>query len=343
MFRATGFSSIFLFSMFLTNIFAQKETFDIITFSPPAGWKKEVTENTIIYTSINNTNKTWCRIGIVKSTASKGNIEADFESEWQGLVVGNYKPTDAPKLSKVRETDGWKIKEGVTKFKFNNTDATAILTTISGFDRCESIVVTTSSQEYLEDIDELLKSVEFKKMQSSSQPAPTGNNSDNASIIGTWGANASDQSSYRVNNGVMNYITRQYTFNVNGTYIFVSKAYDPLMDKILLGKENGTYQITGNNLTIIPGESVLEAWSKKDGRDEWGKLINTQNQALERVTYQFNKHYFNGNQKWNLILQAENVTKRDGPFSGNLSSAKAWYYDPVLANNKVIELPSGQK
>jgi hypothetical protein len=115
------------------------------------------------------------------------------------------------------------------------------------------------------------------------------------------------------------------------------------MDKILLGKENGTYQITGNNLTIIPGESVLEAWSKKDGRDEWGKLINTQNQALERVTYQFNKHYFNGNQKWNLILQAENVTKRDGPFSGNLSSAKAWYYDPVLANNKVIELPSGQK
>ena len=206
MFRATGFSSIFLFSMFLTNIFAQKETFDIITFSPPAGWKKEVTENTIIYTGINNTNKTWCRIGIVKSTASKGNIEADFESEWQGLVVGNYKPTDAPKLSEVRETDGWKIKEGVTKFKFNNTDATAILTTISGFDRCASIVVTTSSQEYLKDIDELLKSVEFKKMQSSSQPAPTGNNSDNASIIGTWGANASDQSSYRVNNGVMNYI-----------------------------------------------------------------------------------------------------------------------------------------
>jgi hypothetical protein len=334
-----SFYTIFFFSMFLTNVLAQKETFDIITYSPPAGWKKEVTENIIIYTGINNTNKTWCRIGIVKSTVSKGNIEVDFESEWQGLVVKNYKPADVPKLNAVHETDGWKIKEGITKFKFNNADALAMLTTISGFDRCASIVITTSSQDYLKDIDVFLTSVEYKKMKSATQPASTGNNGDNTSIIGTWGANASDQSSFRVNNGVMNYITRQYTFNVNGTYSFVSKAYDPLLDKILLGKENGTYRISGNNLTIIPGQSVLEAWSKKDGRDEWGKLINTQNMTLEKVTYTFNKHYSAGNQKWNLVMQADNVTRRDGPFSGNTTFAKAWYYDPVSANNKVIELP----
>ncbi len=335
--------TIILFSMLLTNLFAQKENFDIISYSPPAGWKKEVTENIISYTSINKKNKTWCRIGIIKSTISKGNIEADFESEWQDLIVKNYKPTDAPQLNDVHETDGWKIKEGVAKFTFNNTDAMARLTTISGYDRCASIVVTTNGQEYLKDIDALLTSVEFKKLESATQPPATGNNSDNASIIGTWGANASDQSSYRVNNGVMNYITRQYTFNVNGTYCFVSKAYDPLMDKILLGKENGTYQISGNNLTIIPGESVLEAWSKKDGRDEWGKLINTQNITLEKVNYQFTKHYFEGSHQWNLLLQASKVTQRDGPFSSNSTFLNAWYYGPVSANNKVIELPDGQK
>jgi hypothetical protein len=328
-----------LFSLFLTDTFAQKETFDIITYSPPAGWKKEITENIIIYTSINNINKTWCRIGIVKSTVSKGNIDADFESEWHDLVIKNYKPTDAPKLNGVRETDGWKIKEGVTKFKYNNADAIVMLTTISGFDRCASIVINTSSQEYLKDIDVFLTSVEFKKMKSVAQPVSTGDNSDNMSIIGTWVANASDQSSFRVKNGVMNYITRQYTFNPNGTYNFVSKAYDPLMDKILLGKENGIYQISGNNLTIMPGKSVLEAWSKKDGRDEWGKLINTQNMTLEKVTYQFNKHYSAGNQKWNLVLQSDNETKRDGPFSGNTTFSRAWYYGPVSANNKDIELP----
>jgi hypothetical protein len=335
--------TILILSLFMTNLFAQKETFDIFSYSLPAGWKKDVTENIISYTSINNNNKTWCRIGIVKSTISKGNIEADFESEWQDLIVKNYKPTDAPKLNEVHETDGWKIKEGVAKFTFNNTDAMAMLTTISGFDRCASIVITTNSQDYLKDIDALLTSVEFKKLESATQPPATGNNSDNASIIGTWGATASDQSSFRVNNAVMSYITRQYTFNVNGTYSFVSKAYDPLMDKILLGKENGTYQISGNNLTIIPVTSVLEAWSKKDGKDEWGKLITSQNITPEKVTYQFNKHYFEGTQKWDLVLQAKNVTKRDGPFSGNATFANAWYYDPISANNRVIELPVGSK
>jgi|WetSurMetagenome_2_1015567.scaffolds.fasta_scaffold05723_4 hypothetical protein len=343
MVRTTGFSTIFLFGMFLTSVFAQKENFDLISYSPPAGWKKEMAENLIIYTSINNINKSWCSIGIVKSTVSKGNIEADFESEWQALVVKNYKPTAARTLNEVHETDGWKIKEGVTKFSFNNSDAIAMLTTISGFDRCASIVITTSSQDYLKEIDTFLMSAEFKKMPSSSQAAVTVNNGDNASIIGTWGANASDQSSFRVNNGVMNYITRQYTFNINNTYSFVSKAFDPLMDKILLGKENGTYQISGNNLTIIPGESVLEAWSKKDGRDEWGKLINIQNITLEKVIYQFKKHYSEGNQKWNLVLQTDNVTKRDGPFSGNLTFKNSWYYGPISANNRVIELPGGQK
>src|SRR5659263_754952 len=45
--------------------------------------------------------------------------------------------------------------------------------------------------------------------------ANTGNENNivNSEIHGTWGATASDQSSFRVKNGVMNYIMRQYTFN----------------------------------------------------------------------------------------------------------------------------------
>jgi hypothetical protein len=325
--------------MLLSNIFAQKENFDIITYTPPAGWTKEVTENIVSYTITNKMNNSWCRIGIIKSTISKGNIEKDFESEWQDLVVRNFKPTDAPKLNEVHETDGWKIKEGVVKFTFNNSDAMALLTTISGYDRCASIVVTTNSQDYLKDVDALLTSIEFQKQESAIQtPAPV-NNSDNPSIIGTWGSTASDQSSFRVNNGVMNYIMRQYTLNANGTYSFISKAYDPLMDKILLGKENGYYQISGNNLTIIPTKSVLEAWSKKDGRDEWGKQINTENIALEKVSYQFTKHYFEGNKQWNLVLQTSKETQRDGPFSSSSAFSNAWYYSPVSVNNKLIQLP----
>lgn len=167
---------LLIFCLSMTNLFAQKETFDLFAYTPPTGWKKEVTENIISYTYINNKNESWCRISIVKSTISKGSIEADFDSEWQDLIVKNYNPAEAPVLNEVHETDGWNIKEGVVKFKFNNADAQAMLTTISGFDRCASIIVTINSQEYLEEIDAFLTSVAFKKMETASQPALAGNN-----------------------------------------------------------------------------------------------------------------------------------------------------------------------
>jgi len=165
------------------------------------------------------------------------------------------------------------------------------------------------------------------------------NNLANSAIVGAWGATESDQSSFRVKNGVMNYISRQYTFTANGTYRFISKAYDPLIDKILLGKEEGTYEVSGNNVSVFPKLSVLEAWSKKDGRDQWGKLLNSQSIALENATYQYTKHYLSGIKVTSLILQAGQATQRDGPFSSNSPFANAWYYDPISANNTAIKLP----
>jgi hypothetical protein len=166
-----------------TDIFAQKETYDLFAFTPPAGWKKELKENSISFIATNKKNGSWCRIGILKSTISKGSIENDFESEWQELIVKNYNPTEAPVVNEVYETDGWKVKVGVAKFKFNNADAQAMLTTISGFNRCASIVITINNQDYLKNIDTFLQSVEFKKMETAAQSPVAGNGSDNISII----------------------------------------------------------------------------------------------------------------------------------------------------------------
>ncbi len=322
--------------------FAQKETFDLVTYTPPKdslsiGWQKDVRETMVNYSFTNKKNNSWCQISIIKSTSSKGSIDQDFESEWQELVVKNYKPTDAPQLNEVQEADGWKIKAGGTKFTFNNNVAMALLTTMSGFNRCVSIVAATNSQDYLKDIEALLASVDLKKPETITQPV-TGNNSNNATIIGTWGISASDQSSYAVNNGINGYISRQYTFNANGTYYFYIKTFQYVLDKLLLTKENGTYQISGNNITIIPQKSIIEAWSKKDGTDNWGKLLNTQNITLENQTYQFTKHYFPGIHEWSLVLQADKPTNRDGPFNGGTTFSNAWIYG-IPCNKCLIKLP----
>lgn len=230
-------------------------------------------------------------------------------------------------------------KEAQAPFEFNGSPAVAMLVTMTSNGRCLSIVILTNTEDYQAAIEKFLESVDLKKIEAPSQPVSSTNNT---SIIGTWTMSSSSQSNYRVNNGIMNYIIRQYTLNENGTYTFITKTFDPLMDKLLLGKENGTYQISGNNLTLTPQKSVLEAWSKKDGTDKWGNFLSTQNITLEKVTYQFTKHYFSGIQEWNLVLQAGSVTKRDGPFSGNTTFSNAYYYSPLSNTHPVIELPGNK-
>ncbi|MBI5371643.1 MAG: hypothetical protein HZA79_06425 [Sphingobacteriales bacterium] len=335
-------------------LFAQQETFDIITYTlpqDPAGgrWKKEITGNITSFTVINKKTNSWCRIGIIKSTRSKGSIEQDFDSEWEGLIIKNYNPPGAPQVNETQEADGWKIKAGAAAFTFNNGDAMAMLTTMSGFNRCASIVATTNSQEFIKDIEALLASVRLTK------PEPgTAVIDDTNPVIGTWGKKGSVNPSYHdaYATSIAGYSTDQYTFNANGTYHFVSKTFGMSYPKILLVKENGRYEISGTAITIIPQNSVLEAWSKKDstdnlgrpaGGDKWGKLLSIQKRKLEKITYQFTKHYFPGIQTWNLVLQAAVTTERDGPHSSNTTFSNAWYYSPISPNNPLIELPNGQK
>ena len=323
--------------------FAQKETFDLVTYAPPKDsfateWKKDVRETMISYGTTNKKNSSWCQVSIVKSNASKGSIDLDFESKWKELVVKNYKPADKAQENGVQDTAGWKIKSGAVKFTFDNKDAMVLLTTMSEGSRCVSIVAATNSQDYIKDIEALLASVDLAMPDTVSKQTQIINEDQN-SILCTWGANANDNSSYRMKNGVMNYISRQYTFNANGGYSFITKTFDPLMEKMLLGKETGTYQISGNNLTITPQKSVLEGWTKKNGADEWGQYVNSQSIALEKTTYKFTKYYFSGIQVWNLVLQANKETKRDGYFSSNATISNAWYYAPISKNNPKIITP----
>jgi hypothetical protein len=135
------------------------------------------------------------------------------------------------------------------------------------------------------------------------------------------------------------YSKDQYTLNADGTYTFVSKTFRMSYDKIILIRESGTYKISGNMITIAPKKSVVQAWSKLNGGDGWGRLLSTSTRKLETVTYRFTKHYFSGIQLWNLVLQADTATDRDGPFSNNKLFENAWYYSPISANNPLIELP----
>ncbi|MBL0135368.1 MAG: hypothetical protein IPP79_16035 [Chitinophagaceae bacterium] len=317
---------ILCFSIFFGTIsLAQKETYDIVNYTAPKGWKNEVKNNLTSYSSTNSKNNTWCQIFIVKSGVSKGNIDDDFNSDWQDFAVKNYKPTDAPQVSETKEADGWKIKSGVGGFVFNNTNALVLVTTFSGYNRCVSVVAATNSTDYQKDIEDFLTSLDLAKQETGTQEQKT----VSAPFVGAWGkSNTVSQINNRFGN--YSYNKQQYTFNADGTYRFLAKTYDEKDAETFLIKEKGSYVLKGNSITLIPTSSVIEAWSKKNGGDNWNTLRSSQNRPLETVTYQFSKA------DNNLLLQTEKQTQRDGKFN----TGNTYSYGPP-GTFTPISLPEG--
>jgi hypothetical protein len=167
-----------------------------------------------------------------------------------------------------------------------------------------------------------------------SQPISQATN--NLSIVGSWGKSNNVS---QVNNrfGTYSYIKYQYTFNSNGTYNFAGKNYSEQYDETLLTKESGTYMIDANKLTIIPQSSVIEAWSKKGGADNWNLLKSSQNRTLEKTTYQISVV------ERNLVLQTAKETERDGRFS----NGNSYSYGPPETFTAIqlpgTEVPQNQK
>lgn len=338
---------LFVLMQSTISVIAQKETFDLITYTAPKNWTKETGQNVVSYVSTDKNKKSWCRISIYKSTVSKGNIDTDFESEWNTLVAKTFNLTKAPEASEAVESDGWKIKSGARKFIFDKTNATALITTFSGFERCVSIVSFTNDQEYLASVKYFLEAIVIKmpdttKVQSfSAQQTEISNPS---SVAGIWGKTSTNNNSNNMASGLYGYFKCQYMFNKNGTYSFVSRIFSYQPD-IILAKESGTYQVNGNTVTLTPENSVIEKWSKgytteANGRkvyfDKLGTLLSSQRRPLEKSSYHFTKEYFSGVQEWNLAISASKETLRDGPFNGGNYYPGTWLYKAVVSDKFLV-------
>ncbi|MDN3655600.1 hypothetical protein QWZ08_08185 [Ferruginibacter paludis] len=177
-----------LFSTLVNKAVAQQDSFDIVKYTPLKGWKKEVKDYLTSYTVTDAKTSTWCVINVTKSTASKGSIEKDFDSEWNEFVVKGYDVKEPPVTDTVYEAEGWKIKIGGGKFIFNKANSMALLMTMSGFGKCVSIVVSSNSKTYGNDIQTFLASLDLKKPPFESKQNDTGVNDPVQNNIGSKGS-----------------------------------------------------------------------------------------------------------------------------------------------------------
>jgi hypothetical protein len=107
---------------------------------------------------------------------------------------------------------------------------------------------------------------------------------------------------------------------------------------IFIVKETGKYSVNGARLTVSPAKSTITSYKKAGGVDALGTVVKAQNRVLEPVTYNFAFHFFEGIKEWNLVMQADRETQRDGQFSGNKMFSNAWYFDQKYTDNDLTSI-----
>ncbi|MDF2380647.1 hypothetical protein JMG10_04165 [Nostoc ellipsosporum NOK] len=157
-------SSLILSSFCAT---AQASTYDIISYTPPKDWQLEEKENLIIYSRIDG--GSWAQIAIYKSINSQGNIEADFEKEWNDIVRTQFELSKEEK-EQPATADGWSVMSGGGTWQFNGANVLSLLTTYSNGNVCISVLCNATAKPYLKNYKDFIKSISLH-IQPANQPA----------------------------------------------------------------------------------------------------------------------------------------------------------------------------
>jgi hypothetical protein len=341
-----------------------QETYDVLTFTPPAGWAREDHPGSVLaFTQKDQRSGAWARIAIYKSTAGAGDLPSDFAAEWDVLVAKSLGTGPASRTADGPVHNGWSSKIGNAQFTFEKKPAFATLSTMSNGGRRLSIVVIANSEAFQKDVDRFLGSVRFDAQpvraerpaerpaeRSVAPPVVTPNGraapgDPNAppSIIGRWSRSASSYptsvNSYNAGSG--GYVTSRYEFNSDGTYRYTQRTFFMDHPEILIVKEQGTFVLSGPNITVTPQRSVMEAYSKKNNSDELGTLTKTDRRTPEPVAYATTFNYSSGMKEWNLVLHANQPTLRDGRFDGGSLASNGWIFNQRFPGDD-LTLPKGK-
>jgi hypothetical protein len=156
-----------LIALLSQQAFSQTEIFDIATYTPPKGWKKDIRQGVVNYSNVNTTTGRFCIIALYASTSSAGDAEKDFKKDWQELVITPFKAEANPKTETQTTVDGWKVVTGASPVKLDGNDLYIILTVASGFGKTMSIRTSLNDPSYSAQVDALFETMKLDKTKTS--------------------------------------------------------------------------------------------------------------------------------------------------------------------------------
>ena len=321
----------------LTTVVAAQspESFDITTFKAPTGWKKQVGQEAILFSTEDNEN--YCLITLYKSIPGLGSPNENFDAAWQTIVKQAVTVSAAPQMFPSDKKGEWLMAGGFAPFEKNGAKGVAILYTASGYGNMVNALIITNTQAYEAAATAFLESISFKKPAVESQPpTPLLPNGSHPHLVGNhWKQGGT-------NRGMLGHVditastySKTYQFLSDGTYKFTRIDMQISAPKWYLENEEGIYTISGNTITLTAKKSVYSQHrlKKEDPPMKSGNL------GLSTVQYRFEFWNYDGN--WRVLLSPidGNETKRDGTFSfhRNGEAQRTYQYHLVDAQGKLIQ------
>lgn len=344
--------SIFLIVLFpgidMESYGQQLEKYGMVGFVPPVQWSRNSGDGYLAFTKTNQESGEFGRIILYEEEKSSGSLDIDFKEDWQSLIVANYQPNELSDFSKTSFNSEWNAIIGVAPYAYQNQNQAVVLVTLSNRKQKISYVFLTNTTTYEKELEDFGSSLELSSFSHptviSSREIPISKSSSmqvvvDQQILGKWNRSASAYSFFAnpAAWGSSGYTTCRYEFFQDGTYQYTERNFGYAYEDIILVRENGQYSTDGGVLTITPTESQVERYSKKNGVDELGNLKEKKSRIPEKVAYRYQFHYFEGIGQWNLVLQADRTTQRDGDFSSNTTFPNAWYFDQRFTDVNLLK------
>jgi len=150
------------------------ESFDLASYRPGKGWKKETTRDFVSFTKTNTTTGGYCVIAVYKSIPSSGSVDQDFANEWKTLVANRFTEKSITQSNSGIRPDGWKSKAGAAAINDGKGDAIALLSVFTAGGRSVSILTLMNQEEYLPESEQFLGSLTLKQTSTTTnRPATT--------------------------------------------------------------------------------------------------------------------------------------------------------------------------
>lgn len=145
------------------GLYAQQQSFDIVKYTSPRGWKKESSANALQLSKENTRDGSYCIITVFKSLPAPATPKVNFDAAWESVVKEMVKISGAPEMQPSGADDGWEVQSGYAAFESEGQKGVALLVTSTGYEKMVNVLVLTNTKVYEKELTAFLESISLSK------------------------------------------------------------------------------------------------------------------------------------------------------------------------------------